>query len=402
MRTVLRAARFALQAGQLALLAVSLYHSAVLLLSWAAPPRKRALPEPFPRFAAIVCARNEEAVIGRLIGDLFAQDVPAGHLQVIAVAHNCTDGTAAAARAAGATVIELTTKAHGKAHAIAAGAQAVRPEADFAGIFDADSRVAPDFLRRLAPATAGEDCVQAETFSRSAASGPRGGFWRQARNVFYWRPREALGLGCAINGTGWFIRPALLRELQPELRTMTEDLELTVLLASAGRRVAFCSDATVTVEEPHRMNHAFRQRTRWARGHFRVIRLALPGLLRRAASGDLRAADLAIYLLLPTRLVTRAAIVLTGGAVLLRVPFALPRALALVGVLSEWVFPAVAGLRTGLVPLRREGLRLILRDVVLSLAWFPIALWALITSNVRDWRPMPRLEEESKDAVGNA
>ncbi|MFN0094581.1 MAG: glycosyltransferase [Dehalococcoidia bacterium] len=399
MRPLFRSLCWLIKAAQFLALALSFYHTAIVVVGRAVPRPRREQPLPPPAFAAIVCARNEEAVIARLIADLFAQEAP-GIQQVIAVAHNCSDRTAEVARAAGADVVELQTKMPGKAHAITAGAQAVRPGIDFVGIFDADSRVGPDFLHRLAPWTAGEACVQAATFSPAAASGARGGFWRRARNVFYWEPRARLGLGCTINGTGWFIRPALLRELQPELRTLTEDLELTVLLASAGRRVAFCPEATVRVEEPHRLHAAVRQRTRWARGHFRVIRLTIGGLLARAARGDPRAADLAIYLLVPTRLVTRAGVAGAALLSLLRLPFALPGWLAVAGLASEWVVPGAVGLQSGLVPLRRAALRLILRDVVLSVAWFPIAVWALLTANVRDWRPMPR-HEESKDAVGN-
>ena len=397
---VLSLARLALQAGQILALALSFYHSLIVVAGYVRGRPQRPAVEPLPKFAAIVCARNEEDVIARLIGDLRAQDVPAGHIQVIAVAHNCTDGTAEVARAAGAEVIEITTKAAGKAHAIAAGAQAVRAGVDFVGIFDADSRVEPDFLRRLAPATVGEVCVQTETSALTAVRGPRGGFWRRARNLFYWRPREALGLGCTINGTGWFIRPALLRELQPELRTVTEDLELTVLLATAGKRVAFCSDAQVVIEEPHRFRSAVRQRTRWARGHFRVLRLLTPALARRAARGDLRALDLLIYVTLPTRLVTRTAVVAVALLSFAGAPFGIGRRLAVAGVVSEWAVPALVGLHSGLVPLRFAAMRLIARDVVLSAAWFPIAFWALLTTNVRDWRPTPRQHvEEEQDAA---
>ena len=43
------------------------------------------------RYAAIISARNESAVIGRLIRTLKEQDYPSELLDVIVVADNCTD-----------------------------------------------------------------------------------------------------------------------------------------------------------------------------------------------------------------------------------------------------------------------------------------------------------------------
>ena len=66
----------------------------------------RHQPAKLHRFAAIVSARNEEAVIGELLESLRKQDYPAELLDLYVVADNCTDGTAEAARRAGAFVYE--------------------------------------------------------------------------------------------------------------------------------------------------------------------------------------------------------------------------------------------------------------------------------------------------------
>ena len=52
------------------------------------------------RYAALIAARNEEAVIAELIESLRAQDYPADKLDIFVVADNCTDATAAADYAA--------------------------------------------------------------------------------------------------------------------------------------------------------------------------------------------------------------------------------------------------------------------------------------------------------------
>lgn len=58
------------------------------------------------RYAVLICARNEEAVIPDLIDSLHGQTYPQDKLKIFVMADNCTDRTADAARAAGATVYE--------------------------------------------------------------------------------------------------------------------------------------------------------------------------------------------------------------------------------------------------------------------------------------------------------
>jgi glycosyltransferase involved in cell wall biosynthesis len=62
-------------------------------------------PEPSP-ISVIIPARNEAARIGSLVGAVLAQDARGRPIEVIVVDDGSTDGTAAAARAAGARVLE--------------------------------------------------------------------------------------------------------------------------------------------------------------------------------------------------------------------------------------------------------------------------------------------------------
>lgn len=108
---------------------------------------------PLHRFAAIVCARNEEHVIGELIASLKAQDYPASLLDIYVLADNCTDGTAQAAREAGAIVYERADTAHvGKGYALdylfkrLMASSAAQYDAYL--VFDADNIVHKGFVRR--------------------------------------------------------------------------------------------------------------------------------------------------------------------------------------------------------------------------------------------------------------
>ncbi|MEO6398581.1 MAG: glycosyltransferase, partial [Tepidiformaceae bacterium] len=165
MALILRAGRLLLIAAQPVWIAISLYQSAITLLGQRKRPRPMQVAT--PRFALIICARNEEAVLEGIIADLAAQTYPADLTDILVVAHNCTDGTASVAQRRGAAVLELETGAPGKSQAILAGISHLQRAYDLVGVLDADSRVPNDFLEQVASASPGESCMQVETRPRA-------------------------------------------------------------------------------------------------------------------------------------------------------------------------------------------------------------------------------------------
>jgi glycosyltransferase involved in cell wall biosynthesis len=96
------------------------------------------------RVAAIVPAFNEEPTVGSVVGALLAS--PSVD-EVIVVCDGSVDGTAAAARAAGATVYELPEN-RGKGAAMLHGL--TRTDAPVVAFFDADlTGLSPDHAERL-------------------------------------------------------------------------------------------------------------------------------------------------------------------------------------------------------------------------------------------------------------
>lgn len=394
MKVAWRAFKVAAVAAQALVVLVSLYQAAVTTSGYIRRKRGHlpATGNELPSFGLIVCARNEEAVVARIVRDLLGQEYPRELVEVVVVAHNCDDDTAGEAARAGASVIVLADRATGKSYPIQAGLEVLAHRCDFVGVFDADARVEPGLLKAIAERSGGEDCLQAEAVPIEdpewLAAGY--GFGRKARNMFWWRPREALGLGTTITGCGWFIRPEVFREVFPNARTLTEDLELTASLYATGHKVAYVSAARVAIGEPREFKSSVRQRTRWVRGHLNVVRMRWPALAWRAANGDRRALDMAIYMVMPTRLLTRTGVTGAIGLTLLRAPFALPWFVVVPAVFGEWAVPAFIAWKERLVGANRTGLELAVRHGVLSLMWFPIGVWALVTARVNVWEAMPR------------
>jgi hopene-associated glycosyltransferase HpnB len=109
-----------------------------------------APPRVWPAVVAVVPARNEELYLPRTLPALRAQDYP-GRLRVLVVDDRSSDGTAAAARDAGAEVVAgaaLPGGWAGKVWALEQGARAAG-EPDYLLLTDADILHAPGSLRRL-------------------------------------------------------------------------------------------------------------------------------------------------------------------------------------------------------------------------------------------------------------
>src|SRR5688500_382179 len=82
------------------------YLIALTLAALFARPRLPAAGPVRRRFAILVAAHTEAALIARLLQNLGRLDYPAGRRDVFVVADNCDDATAAVARSLGALVYE--------------------------------------------------------------------------------------------------------------------------------------------------------------------------------------------------------------------------------------------------------------------------------------------------------
>ncbi len=95
------------------------------------------------RVAVVIPTWNEAGAIESVVRDVLAQGVG----EVVVSDGGSTDGTQAAARVAGATVIDA---GRGYGRACAKGAEAARPGCDVVAFMDGDGADRPDQLARLA------------------------------------------------------------------------------------------------------------------------------------------------------------------------------------------------------------------------------------------------------------
>ena len=107
------------------------------------------------RYAFLVAANNEGEVIAHLINSLNSLNYPKDLYKVFLVADNCTDGTAEAARQAGANVYErFNDEQKGKGYALDYLLGQIKKDYGFEAfdgyiIFDADNLVDPEYLTEM-------------------------------------------------------------------------------------------------------------------------------------------------------------------------------------------------------------------------------------------------------------
>ncbi len=274
----------------------------LLVLSMAAlvlPEPKVAAGEGVPaelgvpvRLAVVVPAHNEQQLVGACVRSLLQSQRPPDAL--FAVAHNCTDDTAAEAKAAGARVLPLEDDGvqgkgaallFGLAHAVDAGYTAVL-------VVDADSTVDVLLTAEVAAAfAAGADAVQARYVAGNAGATARTGIMAVSLtgiNVVRPRGRGRMGLSCGIFGNGFALSAATLRAVPYTAHSVVEDLEYHLALVASGRRVRFLDGVTVRGELPDNDRAAGTQRARWEGGRARIRRDFVPRLTGQVLRGRLR------------------------------------------------------------------------------------------------------------------
>ncbi len=240
-------------------------------------------------YGIVIAARNEQVVIGHLLDSIWQQNYDMTRVKVFVVADNCTDDTAAIARAKGAIVYERhdTSKAR-KGYALEYLFACINRDfgINFVEgyiVFDADNLLHPDYLTEINKAfDTGADIAvgyrNIKNFGRNPISSAYGiHFYRSTMQLH--RPRARLGLPTHIAGTGYVLRANLLTEGW-HYTSLTEDTQFTLTSVAHGRHIAFCEAATFYDEQPHEWRVMIRQRIRWAKGRLFCFFRCAPGLLR--------------------------------------------------------------------------------------------------------------------------
>ena len=286
------------------------------------PRLPKAGGEAFSRLLILVPAHNEEALIASCIASLRAQRYPPEHYAIHVIADNCTDNTAALARAAGAHCLErhdLTQR--GKPHAIAWALERL-PIADFDAlvIVDADAVVDPGFAAGIAAAAPlraqivqGYNDVHNRTdnaITRMAA------VLSAANHRFAFGLKTRVGLNVPL-GTGVAVGTDVLAAHGWKAFSIGEDWELYALMTERGVRTRSAPAARIFAEEARSLRQSASQRHRWAAGKLTVLFRYAWRLLRSPHIGAPQKLDVLAELLGPGPAVHLGLVAVMSAALLL-------------------------------------------------------------------------------------
>ncbi len=334
------------------LLAASYLLAATVLSGKPSPP---ATSDVRRKFRFVVPAHNESAGIADTVRSLLSVDYPRDAFEVVVVADNCTDDTAAQAAAAGATVVVRNdSQRRGKGYALDHVFSSTPPEVDAVVVIDADTLVSPNLLRAFAARRErGARAAQADYAVRNPDAAWRTRLIAIAFGAFHIvrsRARERLGLSCGLRGNGMCFSTELLREIPHQAYSVVEDVEYGIRLGRAGHRVHYADEAHVYGEMVTTSGAANSQRRRWEEGRALLVREHARPLLRAAlAQRSSVLGDLALDLLIP------------------------PLSRIAIGVLGCWLLALVLRLALG----QQHG--------TLSLIAFGAGLGAVVAYVLRGW-----------------
>lgn len=222
---------------------------------------------PKSKFAVIIPARNEEAVIGNLLDSLNNQTYPKELYDVFVLPNNCIDNTKDVSKSKNAKIIDCNNlKINSKGDVLRYAFSYLNIEGKYNAyiIFDADNIVHPEFIQKMNNMLcSGYKLAQGYRDSKNPSD-----TWISSsysihylvQNYFLNKSRMNIDRSSFINGTGFMISKEILEEKEYYSETMTEDIELTVKCALDNERIGFAEDAITYDEQPIKFIESWKQR----------------------------------------------------------------------------------------------------------------------------------------------
>lgn len=261
----------------------------------------RKMIKPKTRFAILISARNEQAVIKYLIRSLKNMDYPADLFDIYVIADNCSDQTGTIARAEGANVFyrnepQRATKGYALNWFFSINLQQFLRKYDHCLIFDADNLVEPDFLTIMDRHIQSGQTVlvgyrDSKNPTTNAISAANSLFWLNQSRYLH-QARTNLGLSLtSVSGTGFCFDLQLIKSTGWQTKSLTEDIEFTMQIILKGQKAVFIRDAIFYDEQTCEYKAMIRQRFRWGVGFVQTMRSEAGNLLKYAFKTNLEALD---------------------------------------------------------------------------------------------------------------
>ena len=241
-------------------------------------------------FLFVIPAHNEESLLPVTLKNLFTDiDYDSSKYEVVIIADNCTDSTAAKAREFDATVLErFHDTLKGKGYALEWGLAEcwkAGKNPDAVIILDADTIVSANFLKAIsANLNKGHRVIQSFYSVLNPAESWSAGLRYAALSVLHFvRPqgRRIYGGSAGLKGNGMVFATEVIKNHQWSA-SLTEDIEFHMDLLLSGTKVHFAPNAIVWAEMPNSIDDANSQNERWETGRIEMAKKYVPKLIGSA------------------------------------------------------------------------------------------------------------------------
>lgn len=309
----------------------------------------------WPSVSVLVAAKNEEAVIDRLVRNLCSLEYPEELYEVWIIDDNSTDETShlLAELAQEYDKLKVLQREPNAGGGKSGALNEVLPltKGEIVAVFDADAQVSPDLLLRVIPLFQRENlgAVQVRKVIANAAEN----FWTKgqaaemALDAHMQQQRIATGGIGELRGNGQFVRrEALLSCGGWNEETITDDLDLTFRLHLDNWDIECVFNSTVQEEGVTSAIALWHQRNRWAEGGYQRY-LDYWDLILKNRMGTRKTWDLLMYMILQYILPTAAVPDLLMAIARHRPPILSP-------VTGLTVTMSITGMFAGLRHIRRE------------------------------------------------
>lgn len=307
----------------------------------------------FPSVSLLVAAKNEEAVISKIVETLCSQDYPSDKYEVWVIDDNSTDKTPIVLEKLAGEYhnLKVLRRRAGSSGGKSGALNQVLPltQGDILGVFDADAQVSSQLLRQVLPLfeqpSVGAVQVRKAIANASENFWTRGQAAEMALDSYMQQQRVAIGGFGDLRGNGQFLRRKALQHCGGwNEETITDDLDLAVRLHLDRWDVEFLSFPAVQEEGVTNAIALWHQRNRWAEGGSQRY-LDYWRLLARNRMGTRKTWDLLMFMLIHHILPTAAVPDLVMAIARSRAPVLAPVTSLTVTLSVIWMFIGLKRIR---------------------------------------------------------
>jgi cellulose synthase/poly-beta-1,6-N-acetylglucosamine synthase-like glycosyltransferase len=359
-------------------LTVSLGASGLYLLIFAVAGRIRLsqnLPEnpPCSRFAVLIPAYKEDAVILTTAREARNQNYPADRYDIVIIADSLKPETLAELNQLPVTIVRVAFTNSTKAKAINKAIDELPGHYDSVIVLDADNIMAPDFISKINQVLqSGKVVVQGHRVARNenTSFALLDAISEEINNHIFRKGHRVLGLSAALIGSGIGFDYRFHKEIMKKVHAIGGyDKELELRILKAGHRIAYVEDAYVYDEKVQNARTFDRQRRRWLAAQWHYFRHfifdALYNLVTRA---NVDYMDKVLQFIMPPR------VLLLGCSILLTLLSLLPADSRLFPVSLVVLFITVSAL------VLATPSRFFNRRTLAALATLPQGFWLLFSA----------------------